>query len=44
MWDFELSESDMGELATLDRGEDGRICDFSFFVGMDKHPEFPFKK
>lgn len=34
----------MRELAALDRGEDGRVCDFTFFVGAEKHPEFPFKK
>ncbi|XP_053614117.1 aldo-keto reductase family 1 member A1-like [Plodia interpunctella] len=44
LWDFELSASEMSELAALDRGEQGRICDFSFFLGIDKHPEFPFKK
>ncbi|KAI8425191.1 hypothetical protein MSG28_007015 [Choristoneura fumiferana] len=44
VWDFELSESEMAELGALDRGEDGRICDFSFFQGIEKHPEFPFKK
>ncbi|XP_026331348.1 prostaglandin F synthase 2-like [Hyposmocoma kahamanoa] len=44
VWDFELSESEMSELGALDRGEAGRICDFSFFVGMNSHPEFPFKK
>ncbi|CAH1637652.1 unnamed protein product [Spodoptera littoralis] len=44
LWDFELSESELTELAALDRGEDGRICDFAFFPGVEKHPEFPFKK
>ncbi|XP_028178349.1 aldo-keto reductase family 1 member A1-like [Ostrinia furnacalis] len=44
LWDFELSDSEMEELGALDRGEDGRICDFSFFRGIEKHPEFPFKK
>ncbi|CAG9789206.1 unnamed protein product [Diatraea saccharalis] len=44
LWDFALTKEEMLELAALDRGEDGRICDFSFFVGIDKHPEFPFKK
>ncbi|XP_072929998.1 aldose reductase-related protein 2 [Epargyreus clarus] len=44
VWDFELNENEMAELAALDRGENGRICDFSFFVGVEKHPEFPFKK
>nr|QMX42080.1 alcohol dehydrogenase AD4 [Dioryctria abietella] len=44
LWDFALSQTEMAELAALDRGEHGRICDFSFFVGIEKHPEFPFKK
>nr|AII22003.1 alcohol dehydrogenase AD5 [Sesamia inferens] len=44
LWDFELNETEMSELASLDRGENGRVCDFTFFPGIDKHPEFPFKK
>ncbi|XP_045776669.1 aldo-keto reductase family 1 member A1-like isoform X2 [Maniola jurtina] len=44
LWDFELTKNEMQELAALDRGENGRICDFAFFVGAEKHPEFPFKK
>ncbi|CAK1583493.1 unnamed protein product [Parnassius mnemosyne] len=44
VWDFELTESEMTELSALDRGENGRICDFGFFPGIEKHPEFPFKK
>ncbi|KAL0869243.1 hypothetical protein ABMA27_007514 [Loxostege sticticalis] len=44
LWDFELSASEMEELGALDRGEAGRICDFTFFPGIEKHPEFPFKK
>nr|QLI61979.1 alcohol dehydrogenase 1 [Streltzoviella insularis]QLI62144.1 alcohol dehydrogenase 3 [Streltzoviella insularis] len=44
VWDFQLSDGEMAELAALDRGERGRICDFSFFMGIEKHPEFPFKK
>ncbi|KAJ0173721.1 hypothetical protein K1T71_010870 [Dendrolimus kikuchii] len=43
IWDFELTDSEMKDLATLDRGENGRICDFTFFQGIEKHPEFPFK-
>ncbi|KOB77198.1 Alcohol dehydrogenase AD5 [Operophtera brumata] len=31
VWDFELSQKEMADLAALDRGENGRICDFSFF-------------
>ncbi|KAI5643138.1 aldo/keto reductase family domain-containing protein [Phthorimaea operculella] len=44
LWDFELSDAEMAELSALDRGEAGRIVDFSFFQGVEKHPEFPFKK
>ncbi|XP_034834110.1 aldo-keto reductase family 1 member A1-like [Maniola hyperantus] len=44
LWDFELTKNEMQELAALDRAENGRICDFAFFVGAEKHPEFPFKK
>ncbi|XP_026734659.1 alcohol dehydrogenase [NADP(+)]-like isoform X2 [Trichoplusia ni] len=44
VWDFVLSDQEMSELAALDRGENGRICDFTFFGGVEKHPEFPFKK
>ncbi|CAK1552259.1 unnamed protein product [Leptosia nina] len=44
VWDFNLDDSEMKQLASLDRGEAGRICDFSFFAGVEKHPEFPFKK
>ncbi|GAB0092495.1 Aldo-keto reductase [Sergentomyia squamirostris] len=40
LFDFSLSEDDMEMLAGLD--ENVRICDFSFFKGIDKHPEFPF--
>ncbi|XP_041969140.1 aldose reductase-related protein 2-like [Aricia agestis] len=44
VWDLELSDSEMAALRALDRGDDGRICDFSFFPGVEKHPEFPFKR
>ncbi|GBP04167.1 1,5-anhydro-D-fructose reductase [Eumeta japonica] len=44
LWDFELTEKEMSDLRALDRGEGGRICDFGFFVGVEDHPEFPFKK
>ncbi|XP_023940010.2 aldo-keto reductase family 1 member A1 [Bicyclus anynana] len=43
LWDFELSKNEMQELSALDRGVDGRICDFSFFKGVETHPEFHFK-
>ncbi|XP_028038636.1 alcohol dehydrogenase [NADP(+)]-like [Bombyx mandarina] len=43
IWDFELSDSEMKDLGALDKGEEGRICDFTFFPGIEKHAEFPFK-
>jgi alcohol dehydrogenase (NADP+) len=42
LFGFELSESDKALLAGLDANI--RICDFAFFPGIQKHPEFPFKK
>lgn len=44
LWDFELNQNEMQELASLDRGEDGRICDFLFFGDVTRHSEYPFKK
>nr|CAH7744771.1 unnamed protein product [Callosobruchus chinensis] len=43
LFDFELSEDDLEKLNALDKNEDGRIFDFMFFKGVDKHPEYPFK-
>ncbi|XP_055373739.1 aldo-keto reductase family 1 member B1 [Condylostylus longicornis] len=40
IWDFELSNDEMSSLSKLDKGI--RVCDFSFFKGMEKHPEFPW--
>ncbi|XP_059621643.1 1,5-anhydro-D-fructose reductase [Phlebotomus argentipes] len=40
LFDFTLSEDDMEVLADIN--ENVRVCDFAFFKGMDKHPEFPF--
>lgn len=42
LFDFELSESDKSALAGLDANI--RICDFAFFTGIEKHPEFPFEQ
>jgi alcohol dehydrogenase (NADP+) len=42
LFGFELSESDRKTLADLDANI--RICDFAFFQGIQKHPEFPFKQ
>jgi len=41
IFDFKLTEEEMQKLASLDAGI--RVCDFAFFKGMEKHPEFPFK-
>lgn len=43
IFDFELSDDDVNNLDTLDRGEKGRIFNFLFFKGVEKHPEYPFK-
>ncbi|XP_077285642.1 1,5-anhydro-D-fructose reductase-like isoform X1 [Arctopsyche grandis] len=42
IFDFELSPEDITKVDNLDLGEDGRVCDFAFFKGLNKHPEFPF--
>ncbi|XP_066992937.2 1,5-anhydro-D-fructose reductase [Anabrus simplex] len=44
IFDFELDNQEMEELDTLDQGEDGRILNFRFFEGVEKHPEYPFTK
>ncbi|XP_056634750.1 aldo-keto reductase family 1 member A1-like [Diorhabda sublineata] len=43
LFDFNLSEEDMQQLDDLDREESGRIFNFLFFKGVEKHPEYPFK-
>lgn len=43
IFDFELSEEDMRKLNDLDQGEKGRIFNFLFWKGVEKHPEYPFK-
>uniref|UniRef100_A0A182UKT6 NADP-dependent oxidoreductase domain-containing protein n=1 Tax=Anopheles melas TaxID=34690 RepID=A0A182UKT6_9DIPT len=40
LFDFELTDADMAVLNGLDQNV--RICDFAFFPGITKHPEFPF--
>lgn len=42
LFDWELKAEDVDKLNALDMGESARICDFSFFKGISKHPEFPF--
>lgn len=41
---WSLDSSDMTALDSLDKGPEGQVVDFvSFFKGVEKHPEFPFK-
>ncbi|KAG8228467.1 hypothetical protein J437_LFUL009332 [Ladona fulva] len=42
IFDFELSPEEVASLDAQDQGKDGRILDFKFFKGVEKHPEFPF--
>ncbi|CAB3373872.1 Hypothetical predicted protein [Cloeon dipterum] len=39
---FELTEEDVKALDELDQGPAARVLDFSFFKGIQEHPEFPF--
>lgn len=40
VFDFDINDSDMVRLNALDQNI--RICNFGFFPGITKHPEFPF--
>ncbi|XP_005186080.1 aldo-keto reductase family 1 member A1 [Musca domestica] len=40
IFDFNLTDEEMEKMKSLDANV--RICDFKFFPGVDKHPEFPF--
>ncbi|KAK4885011.1 hypothetical protein RN001_001282 [Aquatica leii] len=42
IFDFELSAEELKILDSLDKGENGRIFNFLFFKGVEKHPEYPF--
>lgn len=42
LFDWELRVEDVDKLNAIDMGESARICDFFFFKGIEKHPEFPF--
>lgn len=42
LFDWELRDEEIDKLNALDMGESARICDFSFFKGIEKHPKFPF--
>lgn len=43
IFDFDITSDDMKRLDGLDKQEEGRIFDFLFFRGVEKHPEYPFK-
>lgn len=42
LFDWKLQSEDMDALNHLNQEETGRICDFSFLKGIQRHPEFPF--
>ncbi|XP_068153784.1 1,5-anhydro-D-fructose reductase [Drosophila tropicalis] len=41
IFDFQLSSGEVDKLLALDKNI--RVCDFAFFHGVEKHPEFTFK-
>ncbi|XP_076235142.1 aldo-keto reductase family 1 member A1 isoform X2 [Calliopsis andreniformis] len=43
LFDFTLKEEEMKLLSALDKGTRGRIFNFLFFKGVEKHPHYPFK-
>ncbi|BES90919.1 alcohol dehydrogenase NADP [Nesidiocoris tenuis] len=43
VFDFEIGEEHTKSLQALDQQELGRIVDFTFLKGSEKHPEFPFR-
>ncbi|XP_041969139.1 1,5-anhydro-D-fructose reductase-like [Aricia agestis] len=43
IYDFEISKEEINELRKLDKGENGRIFNFLFWKGVERHPEYPFK-
>ncbi|XP_014260921.1 alcohol dehydrogenase [NADP(+)]-like [Cimex lectularius] len=42
IYDMELTDDMMSQLAELDQGEAGRLLRFDFFKGVKTHPEYPF--
>ncbi|KAK1129510.1 hypothetical protein K0M31_019232 [Melipona bicolor] len=42
LFSWELESEDMEKLSNLDLQEAGRICDFTMFKGIKRHPEYPF--
>nr|XP_012150300.1 PREDICTED: alcohol dehydrogenase [NADP(+)]-like isoform X3 [Megachile rotundata] len=43
LFDFTLNKEEMELLKTLDKDHYGRIFNFLFFKGVEKHPHYPFK-
>ncbi|OXU22457.1 hypothetical protein TSAR_011418 [Trichomalopsis sarcophagae] len=43
IFDFALTDSEMDQLNALDQAEAGRIFNFLFFKGVERHPQYPFK-
>ncbi|KAH8388449.1 hypothetical protein KR093_006568 [Drosophila rubida] len=41
VFDFKLTDEEVAKLLALDK--DLRVCDFAFFHGVERHPEFRFK-
>ncbi|XP_017090396.2 1,5-anhydro-D-fructose reductase [Drosophila bipectinata] len=41
IFDFKLTAEEVAKLSSLDK--DFRVCDFAFFHGVERHPEFTFK-
>ncbi|XP_056637341.1 uncharacterized protein LOC130445626 [Diorhabda sublineata] len=44
VFDFTLDKEDIHKLENVDRGEESRICDFSFFPPLLESEHFPFVK
>lgn len=44
IFDFELSDAEMAELNSVDKGEEGRILVGGFLKDLVEHPEYPFPK
>ncbi|KPI92403.1 PREDICTED: 1,5-anhydro-D-fructose reductase-like isoform X1 [Papilio xuthus] len=42
IYDFEVMPAEINSLKNLDKGEGGRIFNFLFWKGVEKHPEYPF--
>jgi len=42
VFSFELDADDMKKLNDLDKGDAGRLLDFTAFPGVKEHPEYPF--